>query len=145
MLEKGRYIRIFQKPLTMEDFEGNARLVEKISEDELSERWKVTFNEEKEIVERIIAKYQDLNWDDYKLNMRVVLINRRADVRLADVEKCPGPIDSYGNKKLETGDCNNCYFFMGCHTSPDKAFVGVVMLGCCWKLILIKKGFLKIA
>jgi hypothetical protein len=145
-LEKGHYVRIFQKPLTIEDFEGVATLIKKISEDELSETWKVKFDKERKHSIRKIAKYQDLDFDQWKVNMTVVLRNLRADVRLEDQKLCPGAINNYGDSKIENGDCDNCYFYMGCNTDEysenNPAYPGNTLRGCCWKLLLIEKGIL---
>ncbi len=52
----GDIVRIYQKPLTEEEFEGNAVLVSFISEDKITETWEVKFPNDVRFYRRKIKK-----------------------------------------------------------------------------------------
>jgi hypothetical protein len=57
--KKGDIVQIFQDPITREDFEGEAELLEKHTEDFEQEFWKVKFNDG-DIRQRWIHKKQGI-------------------------------------------------------------------------------------
>ena len=82
-----------------------------------------------------MKKFMECDFSKWKVNMHVVIINARADVRLVSSEKCLGAHTKYGSLKIKDGYCTGCSYFMGCNT-PSTGYIGTEMAGCCWKKIL---------
>lgn len=84
------------------------------------------------------------DFSKWEANMTVKIINRRADVRLIDEQKCLGAHTRQGSPKVIDGYCSDCDYFMGCDTSKfssnNPAYIGDIMKGCCWKKILEKEN-----
>lgn len=81
-------------------------------------------------------KFLSCDFSKWKVNMRVVIINRAADVRLVDQKKCPIGHTKYKGPRIARGYCSGCSYFMGCNTDGVAPYIGSEMSGCCWKMIL---------
>ena len=63
-LKKGQKVRIYQKPITHEEYEGIATLVKFVSETEQDESWMVRFRNEESTYQRLISY---VHWnEEYK-------------------------------------------------------------------------------